>query len=404
MARPEPNRRSQRGHLLILLMAGLTVMLIMLTVAGQSWTFQMRREMELELIFRGEQYVNGLSFFRKANGNAFPVGDLKVLAQRNPTGIRFMRKLYKNPMDPNGKWQYLYLHPGGTGFINPCAVGGGIGFNDPRGNPQLAGQVPVSGFGGGLSGGGRTTGRGINGDVRTTGFADPYSDENPELPTGANAAKLSAIDPKTFKATGMQKMNLPIVGVVNCEMEESIRTYKGQTWLSNWAFTPLAQGEFGGNAQGGGRGSARSFAGGVGEHGNEVYTDSRNPKYQKSSGVRGVFAGDEEKNPWRREPPNSPPGDQGYASGSSDPDHPERDPSRRPDPNSPARPPSHPQDPNHPSRPPDPNQPPQDPNQTFEDPNDEGGYDEDEDDEGYDSDDDEGDDEDPNAPADPNGG
>src|SRR5712675_3363004 len=106
----------ERGHLLILLMVGVSVMLIMMTVAAQSWTFQMRREMEVELIFRGEQYIKGLEAFRKANGNAFPVGDLKILGKRNTTGVRFMRKLYKNPFDPNGQWQYLYLHPGGTGF------------------------------------------------------------------------------------------------------------------------------------------------------------------------------------------------------------------------------------------------------------------------------------------------
>jgi hypothetical protein len=61
--------------------------------------------------------------------------------------------------------------------------------------------------------------------------------------------QLSAMDPNAFRDTGVAKMNLPIVGVVNCEAVESIRTYKGQTWLNNWAFTPLAQGQFAGNAQ-----------------------------------------------------------------------------------------------------------------------------------------------------------
>ena len=385
--------RGQRGHLLILLMVGLTVMLIMLTVAAQSWTFQMRREMELELIFRGEQYISGLNAFRKANGNAFPVGDLKILGKKNVSGIRFMRKLYKNPMDPNGAWQYLYLHPGGTGFINPCAVGGGIGFNDPRNNPAT-GQVPVGGFGIPMgASGGKCLGCSRPGVTRTTGIrsnGETDDDEDSSLPAGS---KLSALDPKTFKSMGLQKMNLPIVGVVNCQMVESIRTYKGQSYLSNWAFTPLAQGEFGGNAQPGGLGTSAPTARGTGLVGSEAFQ-----RGQKQPGNQpGVWAKD---NPWSRDGKfhqQPPPDDQdsSYQSG-GDPNRSSRDPN---DPNRASRDPN---DPNHsalgpvnpPRTPNDPNGRPQDPNQTVRDPNSPGDVEPgDEDDESDDSEE-----EDPNSP------
>jgi len=363
--------KGEQGFLLIFLMMGVAVMLIMLTVAGQSWTFQMRREMELELVFRGEQYINGLTAFRKANGNAFPVGDLKVLAQKNQAGIRFMRKLYKNPLDPNGRWQYLYLHPGGTGFINPCAVGGGVGFNDPT-----VGQ----GFGGG-----RALGRGGSGGAsldrggafnprimgtRPANDEDDSEEEGRGLPTGAARSGLSAMDPKTFKDVGIQKMNLPIVGVVNCQMVESIRTYKGQSWLSNWAFTPLAQGEFGGNAQaGGGAGSTAGLTGGIGQSGNEVFTNPSRQRFDQRLNA---------EDPWRRQQ-HGPPSPDG-----------QNDPNRPPDPHQPS-------DPNHPS----------DPNQIQGDPNNPDGIDGDSGDDGSgdeDEGDDEGDegDEDPNTPPDPN--
>jgi type II secretory pathway pseudopilin PulG len=380
-------RVTQRGHLLILLMVGLTVMLIMLTVAAQSWTFQMRREMEKELIFRGEQYINGLLAFRKANGNAFPVGDLKVLAQKNMSGVRFMRKLYKNPMDPNGTWQYLYLHPGGTGFINPCAVGGGIGFNDPR-NSQMAGQVPVGGFGlpmggGGIpmgGSGGKCLGCSLPGDTRTIGTRSngDSDDEDGNVPAGSS---LSAMDPKTFKQTGVQKMNLPIVGVVNCQMIESIATYKGQSYLSNWAFTPLAQGEFGGNAQPGGLGTVAPIATGVGLGGSQAYQrGQRQPGNQP-----GVFS---KENPWSRDGkyrPQPPPDDQDNSDiTGGDPNRSTGDPNRRQ------------QDPNQPARNPnDPNGRPQDPNQTVHDPNNPSDVEPgDEEDDSEDSSD-----EDPNAPG-----
>jgi type II secretory pathway pseudopilin PulG len=255
-------------------MIGVTVMLIMMTVAAQSWTFRMRREMELELIHRGEQYVRALDAFRKANGGAWPVGDLKVLEQKSPMGPRFIRKLYTNPMDPNGRWQYLYLHPGGSGFINPCASvlpGAGLGGPTP-------GQIPVSGFNVGAGAQGRVFGAG------TLSGRGPSSSRGGRG-GGQSMDQLSAVDPNAFKSTGLAKMNLPIVGVVNCEQVESIRTYMGQTWLNNWAFTPLAQGQFGGVAHTGAGGPARlgRISGGLGHSGGEFY----NPKSKSGAAQRG---------------------------------------------------------------------------------------------------------------------
>ena len=323
---PRTARAAQRGHLLVILMMGLAVMLIMMTAAAQSWTFQMRRERELELIFRGEQYVKALDAFRKASGGAFPIGDLKVLAQKNAGGIRFIRKLYPNPMDPNGEWQYLYLHPGGTGFINPCAtLTGGKGRT---GQEFVAGgAIPVSGFpmGGaamGLPGmGGSQGGRG--GKPRGLGGLDD------DRAGGAGSmSELSAMDPNAFRRTGVAKMNLPIVGVVNCQSIESIRMYRGQTRLNNWAFTPLAMGEFAGNAQPGGQSGAAFMGGGLGLRGSEVYPTGRR-------GPGGAFTGAANEQPsWKRgkkqEPPPPPPEEEEDEDEEEDE---EEDPNQSEDPN-----------------------------------------------------------------------
>jgi len=242
-------------------MVGVTVMLILLTTAAQSWTFRMRREMEFELKFRGQQYINALSAYRNQNGGAFPVGDLKVLEQKSPMGVRFIRKLYTNPFDPNGKWQYLYLHPGGAGFVNPCATGPAIpgtlgASNNAGGGFPVGGSIPAGAFSplpnsggsrfgnrGGRSGRGMMPGQagqfGMPGQVGLPGqVAMPGGSA---LPGGIGG---SAIDPETFNQLGGAKLNLPIVGVVDCEVKESIGVYMGQTWLNQWAFTPLAQGKF----------------------------------------------------------------------------------------------------------------------------------------------------------------
>lgn len=262
-------------------MVGIAVMLIMLTVATQSWTFRMRREKELELIFRGEQYVNALQLYRTKNG-AFPLGDLKVLVQRGPGGTRFIRKLYRNPFDKEGKWGYLYLHPGGSGFINPCANIKQAGAFAATG---LGGQqVPVPGMqlGGGQNIPG-TLGAG-RGSSRNSSMRGRMGSSGSDR--GSGASELSAISPKAFNETGMSGMNLPIVGVVNCEQKASIRTYQGQTWLANWAFTPLAQGEFGGKAIGGSAtGGSVHINTGLGMTGAQFQKSGPNNNTMKSRGI-----------------------------------------------------------------------------------------------------------------------
>lgn len=385
-------RRGERGHLLVLLMVGLTVMLIMMTAAAQSVTFQMRREREKELIFRGEQYVKALDAFRKASGGAFPIGDLKVLAKKNIGGIRFIRRMYKNPMDPNGEWQYLYLHPGGTGFINPCASlqGGVMGAGNAfavGGMQAMGGMQGVGMKGGGFRGG--RSGRG-GGRIDDAGLTD---DER--LAQGPSMGQRSALDPNTFKQLGMQKMNLPIVGVVNCQMAESIGVYRGQTYLNNWAFTPLAMGEFTASVPTAGGGAQVNLPKtGLGMSGSEVFT-KRDRKVGRNAD--GVLQYDPPPDAWNREgsapPPEEQTGEQqdpnrrgrrgGYTAGGQqnaddqddeeageedeadeddegdedadlpeDPNQPS-DPNQASDPNHPADP-NHPVDPNHPA---DPNQP-----------------------------------------------
>ncbi len=60
VVRGRKRRMGERGVLLISLLVGMTVMIILLTASAQSWTTIMQRERELELIFRGNQYIIAL--------------------------------------------------------------------------------------------------------------------------------------------------------------------------------------------------------------------------------------------------------------------------------------------------------------------------------------------------------
>jgi len=213
--------QDETGHLLVGLMVLVAVMLIMLAVTGQTWSFIMRRDNEAEMIFRGEQYIRALEFFQKEN-SGFP-NDIKVLAQKGPHRHRYIRKLYSDPMAKDGKWGLLYLSPTGAGFVNiyasPSAAdmafaAGGLG-EDTEGEGEGFGSGPAAP-------GGKMSKKGVQ-----QGPPKNYTQFTGEQ----------------FKAMGGELTGLPIVGVVHKKKETGLKLYRNMASLNDWAFTPLAEGQ-----------------------------------------------------------------------------------------------------------------------------------------------------------------
>ncbi|HLA78209.1 MAG TPA: type II secretion system protein [Vicinamibacteria bacterium] len=96
-----PRRRTDAGYSMPGLLAGIAIMLILMTVAVPSWQYVMKDAREEELIFRGCQIAEAIERFQKKNGNAPPVS-LEVLVQG-----RYLRKAYTDPMTPKGKWRFV---------------------------------------------------------------------------------------------------------------------------------------------------------------------------------------------------------------------------------------------------------------------------------------------------------
>jgi len=94
----------------------MAAMAILLTVAVQTASFQMRREREEELIFRGRQIVEGIRVFRARNGR-FP-GSLVELAEADP---RVVRKVWKDPVTRATDWVPIFLGQEGTSPTGPAA-------------------------------------------------------------------------------------------------------------------------------------------------------------------------------------------------------------------------------------------------------------------------------------------
>src|SRR5262245_48677551 len=120
-------RDCESGHLLIAVMIGITLMLIFMTVVAQQWSSLERRENEKELMFRGTQYAKGIRKYQSEHGGAYPTS-LESLMELGPRRLRYIRKLYRDPMAPDGKWGILIADPSGKGFINPNAPQGEEGI------------------------------------------------------------------------------------------------------------------------------------------------------------------------------------------------------------------------------------------------------------------------------------
>jgi type II secretory pathway pseudopilin PulG len=105
--------RRERGTTIVLLLVIVAIISVGLLAALPVWETQVRRESEEELIFRGEQIVNAVRLYTKKNPGQFPAS-LEDLYKK-----RFLRRLYKDPMTRDGKWDLVLqndrIPPRGTG-------------------------------------------------------------------------------------------------------------------------------------------------------------------------------------------------------------------------------------------------------------------------------------------------
>ncbi len=129
-----PVPRAEAGFTLAAMVVTLAVMSVFLTVAVQTATFQRKREMEEELIFRGQQMIEGVRLFRARFGR-FPLSLEEMYKAKPPC----LRKKWVDPMTGKADWVPIFLGQEGQGL-----PGGG-------GGPGVAPTpTPRAGFGGGV--------------------------------------------------------------------------------------------------------------------------------------------------------------------------------------------------------------------------------------------------------------
>ena len=126
----------EHGFSLVIVIAGITVMMIMMGAAVPTWRYIMQDDREQELFFRGDQIARAVEEYQRKNGNAFPPS-FEVLVKG-----KFLRREYKDPMVKGGKWRIV--RPGEAVPVSSVPTGG------PRGaspQPSPSPTPPPSAFG-----------------------------------------------------------------------------------------------------------------------------------------------------------------------------------------------------------------------------------------------------------------
>src|SRR5215467_13055859 len=137
-------KRPEQGYAIILVLLMATLMLIATMAVAPNILNQGRREREMELIWRGKQYVRGIKMYYRKTGR-FPTS-LEDLTKPKIGNVRFMRQAYKDPMNAkDGEWRLIYVGPAGQliGSLKPkrALQLAGLGGFQSMAAPNLGGPA-----------------------------------------------------------------------------------------------------------------------------------------------------------------------------------------------------------------------------------------------------------------------
>ena len=106
-------RASQAGFTYLGILAAVILMGLLLTAAARVWTLTDQRERETQLLFVGDAFRMAISGYY-AHGHRYPqtLQDL-LLDDRSPVPLRYLRRLYFDPMTNSADWQLVLAPEGG---------------------------------------------------------------------------------------------------------------------------------------------------------------------------------------------------------------------------------------------------------------------------------------------------
>jgi type II secretory pathway pseudopilin PulG len=104
----------EAGYTLAIFVMIIAIMAIMMAAAVEIVSFQAQREKEAELIFRGQQYVEGIRLFQKKYGR-YPMR-MKELWEAEP---RVLRRKWEDPITGSENWGVIFQGQEGGEISGP---------------------------------------------------------------------------------------------------------------------------------------------------------------------------------------------------------------------------------------------------------------------------------------------
>lgn len=244
-----------------------TLLIISLTAALPSVYQEAQREKEEELIFRGRQYQWAIYLFHR-QFQRYPTS-MKELLETN--GMHFLRKEYKDPMDPKGKWRFIHvnaagvlldsklqpLQPGAGGMPGSSPLGPGGSTMMPGGSSMMPGGSSFGSSGSSFSSGSSSFSSGGSSFMSGSSMSGTPTGQQPTAP-GAGTAPETEQGPSSsassssgeqgapssgqaggtssFFGSGNQIQGASIVGVAATSHKQSIRVWNKRTHYDEWEF------------------------------------------------------------------------------------------------------------------------------------------------------------------------
>jgi type II secretory pathway pseudopilin PulG len=226
-----PNRRRERGYMLLYLLFLVAVVAISLVTIVPTLKFVIKREREQEMVHRGEQYRRAIRRYYRRMGS-YPA-TLDVL--ENTNDLRFLRKRYKDPMNHNKDFKTLtqidLMKAMGTALSQNGGIAGAQTLGQPIGDPNadangaggttsaLASPAPVDPN---AAAGQGQAGAGANGNTTTIA-----NNPNNTLPFTTISGQPAG--PGAGGGAGL-------VGVASLSGDETIRIYNKKNHYKDWLF------------------------------------------------------------------------------------------------------------------------------------------------------------------------
>ncbi|HEY7159650.1 MAG TPA: hypothetical protein VH815_00260 [Acidobacteriota bacterium] len=209
---------NEKGFTLAGALTILAIIAIFWCLTLPLWARIKQRDNEEELIFRGNEYIEAIGRYHLKYGTYPP--DLESLQK-----LKFIRKLYADPMTKSGKWKVLHpdslVQTGAAGQINMPGGTNPGGITDDKNKKN-----------------GKKNKLGLNNDDDDDDDEDMEDNDssNPNDPFGLKDEEDKDSDEeKEVESVG------PVVGVVSRSKKDSIKIYNGQDKYNKWKFVYMLQ-------------------------------------------------------------------------------------------------------------------------------------------------------------------